>query len=313
MLTGRITNAYLTQSILKNTMQNQEKYVNLNMQYSTQKKINNLSDDPLSLSNLFVAKNNLGRIDNYNKSIDLNIAELNVGETTLDQVNKELQRVFALTTQAANEINSSTATTAIANEVESILGHIVNLANTTYDGKYLFSGANINVPAYNVAGNDYTYKGTRDADGENVKVQINNNVVMSLGQNGDNIFGEYYVDGGGTQISTGPIGHIKELLVSLKSSPPDFAGIRSKIDVFTKDSSDATFYRSQYGTNISTLEKMKDQLSQQKISTDTLRSTIEDADLVETASKMQYQEFALQASLQSSTKILQNSLLNFLQ
>lgn len=99
----------------------------------------------------------------------------------------------------------------------------------------------------------------------------------------------------------------------MKSSPPDFAGIRSKIDVFTKDSSDVTFYRSQYGTNISTLEKMKDQLSQQKISTDTLRSTIEDADLIETASKMQYQEFALQASLQSSTKILQNSLLNFLQ
>ncbi|MEI8377019.1 MAG: flagellar hook-associated protein FlgL [bacterium] len=316
MLSGRITNSYLTQSIVNNTMRNQEKYINLNMQYSTQKKINNLSDDPLSLTNLFDAKNNLSRIDVYNKSIDINIAEMDVCETTLDQVNKEMQRVFQLTTQAANEINSSGSTTAIANEIESILAHVVTLANTTYEGKYIFSGANINTPAYSVSGDDYTYKGTRDADGQNVKVQVNNNLIMSLGENGDNIFGEYYVNGAGVQVSTGPIGHIKELLKDLKPVPPattaNFAGIRAKIDVFTKDSDNVTYYRTQYGTNISSLEKAKEQLSQQKISTDTLRSRIEDADLVETASKMQYQEFALQASLQSSTKIIQNSLLNFL-
>lgn len=312
MISGRITNSYLNQTIINNTMKNQEKYVKLNMEYSTQKKINNLSDDPISLPNLFGAKNNLSRIEIYNKSIDLNIAEMNSAEATLDQTNKDLQRVFQLTTQASNELNTTDETSAIADEISSILSHIVNLANTSYGGKYIFSGANINSPAYSIAGDDYTYQGTRDSDGYSIQSQVSNNLTMTLGENGDNIFGEYYVDGGGTQISTGPIGHIKELLIDLKSDPPNFDNIRAKIDVFKKDSDSVTYYRAQYGSNISTLGNTKDQLSQEKISTETLRSTIEDANLVETASKMQYQEFALQASLQSSTKIIQNSLLNFL-
>ena len=312
MMSGRITNSYLNQTIINNTMKNQEKYVNLNMQYSTQKKINNLSDDPISLPNLFNSKNNLSRIEMYNKSIDLNIAEMNSAETTLEQTNKDLQRVFQLTTQASNELNTSAETKAIADEVTSILAHVINLANTNYDGKYIFSGANINTPAYSIAGNDYTYQGTKDSDGYDIQVQVSNNLTLSLGENGDNIFGEYYVDGGGTQVSTGPIGHIKELLKDLTASPLDFTKIRAKIDVFKKDSDDVTYYRTQYGSNVATLTSTKNQLAQEKISTDTLRSTIEDADLVETASKMQYQEFALQASLQSSTKIIQNSLLNFM-
>ncbi|MEI7616811.1 MAG: hypothetical protein WCJ54_08880 [Actinomycetota bacterium] len=85
------------------------------------------------------------------------------------------------------------------------------------------------------------------------------------------------------------------------------------IKAVKKDSEDVTYYRAQYGSNVAILEKTRDQLSQEKISTETFRSTIEDANLIETASKMQYQEFALQATLQSSTKIIKNSLLNFMQ
>ena len=312
MFIGRITNSYLNQTIINNTMVNQGKYIDLNMQYSTQKKINNLSDDPISLTNLFSAKNNLSQIDIYNKSIDINIEDMNSAETTLDQTKQDLDRIFQLTTQAANELNTKDETSAIANEVDSVLAHIINLANTNYNDKYIFSGANINTPTYSVSGNDYTYKGTKDADGYKIATQVSNNLTMALGENGDNIFGEYYVDGMGTQISTGPIGHIKELLLDLRSTPPNYNNIRAKIDVFKKDADNVTYYRAQYGTNISILEKTKDQLSQDKISTDTVRSTIEDADLVEVASKMQQQEFALQASLQSSSKLLQGSLLDYL-
>jgi len=310
---GRITNSYLNQTIINSTMENQKKYVDLNMQYSTQKKINNLSDDPISLTNLFNAKNNLNRIDIYNKSIDLAKAELNTSELTLGQVTDDLNRVFELTTQASNELNTTDETSAIADEIDNVLEHIINLANTTYNGKYIFSGANINTPAYAVSGSDYTYQGTKDADGYNMQVQVSNNIFMNLNENGDNIFGEYYYDTGtSTQISTGVIGHINELLDDLRSDPPNFTGIRDKIDVIKADTDDVTYYRAQYGNNISILENTADQLSQEKISTETVRSNIEDADLIEVASKMQYQEFALQASLQSSTKLLQNSLLDFL-
>ena len=102
------------------------------------------------------------------------------------------------------------------------------------------------------------------------------------------------------------------MLNGLRASPPDFAAIRSKLDAFSEDQQNVTYYRTRVGTNLNTLECVKKQLSYQKTNSEELRGNIEDANLVEVASKLQYQEYALQASLQSASKVVQNSLLNFL-
>ena len=104
---------------------------------------------------------------------------------------------------------------------------------------------------------------------------------------------------------------LKEVIADIRATPPDFDKIREKIDVLKKDAENVTYYRTKYGTSISTLDSTKAQLGDQKINEENIRSTIEDADLIDLASRMQYQELALQASMMSTTKIMQNSLLNF--
>ena len=307
---GRITNSYLNQAIIGSTMKNQKKYVDLNLEYSSQKKVTTLSDDPMSITALFGAKNDLSKIASYSKNIDLNTSELNVAESSLDSVNKDLTRIYALASQASSELNGQEEATVIANEVEEILKHIINLSNTNYNGKHIFAGASMNNAAYDVVGNDYRYQGTTDADGYKINVQISDNTSITLNENGNNIFGEYYVST--TTVSYGVVGHVKELLNDLRATPPNFDNIRAKLDVFKKDQENVTYYRTKVGTNLSILEKVKDQLAEQKINSETLRANLEDSNLVEVASKLQYQEYALQASLQSASKVVQNSLLNFL-
>lgn len=316
---GRITNSYLNQAIINSTMRNQKKYVDLNLEYSSQKKINTLSDDPMSVTALFSAKNDLSKIADYTKNIDLNTSELNVSESNLKSVYDDLTRVFDLATQGANELNGANETSIIADEVEESLKHIVNIANTNYNGKYIFSGANVNTAPYVISGNDYRYQGTTDAQGYKVNVQLNDNTSITLNENGNNIFGEYYattVTIAGiptvTTVSYGLIGNIRDLITGLRATPPDHALIRSKLDDFKEDQANITYYRTKAGTNLAVLEKIKDQLGEQKINSENLRSNIEDANLIEVASKLQYQEYALQASLQSASKVVQNSLLNFL-
>lgn len=317
---GRITNSYLNQSIINNTMRNQKKYVDLNMQYSTQKKVNTLSDDPMSVTSLLGAKNELSKIAAYAQNIKLNKGQLVTAESNLNSVlNDDLSRIFSLANQAANGLNGTDETSVMANEIEEALKHIVNMANTTQDGKYIFAGANVNSPAYTVSGNDYRYKGTVDADGYNVSMQVSDDTSITLSSNGNNIFGEYYsttVTIAGvptiTTVSYGMIGDIKELLISLRETPPDFDGIREKLDVLSKDQENLSFHKNKIGANLNILQKVQNQLGDKEINAQTLREDLEDANLVEVASKLQYQEYALQASLQSASKVVQNSLLNYL-
>ncbi len=311
---GRITNSYLNQAIINSTMRNQKKYVDLNLEYSSQKKITTLSDDPMAITALFGAKNDLSKISNYSKNIDINTSELNVAESNLDSVYKDLTRVYALTTQAANELNGEGEASIIADEIEETLKHIVNIANTNYNGKYIFSGASVNNAAYTISGTDYRYEGTTDAQGYKISAQLNDNTSITLNENGNNIFGEFYITTMPTvtTVSYGIIGNINELLNALRAVPPDHDVIRGKLDDLKEDQANVTYYRTKVGTNLSILEKIKDQLSQQKVNSEEMRANIEDANLIEVASKLQYQEYALQASLQSASKVVQNSLLNFL-
>lgn len=317
---GRITNSYMNQAIINSTMQNQKKYVDLNLEYSSQKKMTTLSDDPMSVTTLLGAKNDLSKIADYTKNIDLNTSELNMAESSLDSVvADDLKRIHELAGQASSELNGAAEEKIIADEIDQALKHIITIANTNYNGKYIFSGANVNTVPYTVSGNDYRYNGTTDAQGYKINVQLNDNTSITLNENGNNIFGEYYsttVTIAGvptlTTVSYGLIGNVKELLNGLRATPPDFDVIRSKLDAFSEDQQNVTYYRTRVGTNLNTLESVKKQLSYQKTNSEELRGNIEDANLVEVASKLQYQEYALQASLQSASKVVQNSLLNFL-
>ena len=307
---GRITNSYLSKTLLNSVLNNQSEYLNMNLQYNSQKKFQTLSDDPMSINKLLTAKNELSKIENYNKNIDLNIAELETAEATLGSVKTKIDRVVDLVLGASNEINQDSLD-VVANDIEEQLKGIIDLANTVYNDKYIFSGANINLVTYSQDGGEYTYQGSKAADGLDIMFQASNSTVLSINETGDNIFGEYYTDASGNIVSSGAIGHIKEVIADIRATPPDFDKIREKIDVLKKDAENVTYYRTKYGTSISTLDSTKAQLGDQKINEENIRSTIEDADLIDLASRMQYQELALQASMMSTTKIMQNSLLNF--
>lgn len=312
MAVTRITNSYLSQTILNTTMANQSKYVDLNFQYSTQKKVNSLSDDPIALTTLMNSKNDISKIEDYISSIKVSDAKLQMIDDTLGLVNKDLGRINELATTASNETNGSDELNDIADEIEEALKNIMTLANTKYNDTYLFSGANTKTPPYDVASGNYVYQGTTAADGLDVKVQVSDNLSMSVTEKGNDIFGEYYTDVSGNTVSNGVIGHIQELLTDLRATPPNFTGVRNKLDVIQDDIDNVTYYQAKAGTSQNALTNAKTQLDSQSLSSETVRSNIEDADLVKVASQLQYQQFALQASLQASSSVLQQSLLNFL-
>ena len=76
-------------------------------------------------------------------------------DNSLREFKKQLERFKVKLTQAANEVHSETSREAIANDLQGIKNHLVNIANTSINGQFLFSGSAINTKPINGTTNEY--------------------------------------------------------------------------------------------------------------------------------------------------------------
>ncbi|EAJ1254863.1 flagellar hook-associated protein FlgL [Campylobacter lari] len=80
-------------------------------------------------------------------------------DTALKNITELLEKFKTLLTKAASDGNSQTSREAIAKELKLVKDSIVNIANTSVNGQYLFSGSNTTVKPFDKYGN---YTGNKD-------------------------------------------------------------------------------------------------------------------------------------------------------
>ncbi|MBF7042238.1 flagellar hook-associated protein FlgL [Campylobacter volucris] len=80
-------------------------------------------------------------------------------DTALKNITELLEKFKVLLTKAASDGNSQTSREAIAKELKLIKESIVNIANTSINGQYLFAGSNTGVKPFDKYGN---YTGNKD-------------------------------------------------------------------------------------------------------------------------------------------------------
>lgn len=80
-------------------------------------------------------------------------------DTALKNITELLEKFKVLLTKAASDGNSQTSREAIAKELKLIKESIVNIANTSINGQYLFAGSNTGIKPFDKYGN---YTGNKD-------------------------------------------------------------------------------------------------------------------------------------------------------
>jgi flagellin-like hook-associated protein FlgL len=215
-----------------------------------------------------------------------------------------------------------------------MLEDLVKEANANYNGKYLFSGTQTtpgsisnNPPgtnhdpfeliteaptASNPSGLRVIFKGntndrTVQTDKSSTEV-INTKATDIFGTNGEDLFKPivdlynvltYNSDGSVRQtndtLTTGDVDKIGNLHSSIN-------------DLYNNlTSSSAT-----NGSKINRLQAISDQLSNQNLNLDGFRSSLEDTDVAKTSINLQQDNIALQYSLQVGSKLMSNTLFDFL-
>src|SRR5262249_50753383 len=108
----------------------------------------------------------------------------------------------------------------------------------------------------------------------------------------------------------GLFANIIKLRDSLKTS--DQAGITAAASGLQSDLDRVTRIRGEAGARVQELESRQNRLDDQNIATKSLLSSQEDTDFTDAITRFQTLQTALQASLQSSSRILNLSLMDFL-
>ena len=117
----------------------------VNKQIASGLKIEYAKDDVRTFTETMRLDNEVTTLGQIKKSTESGSKVSNQTDTVLNEFNTSMQRMRTLLVQAANGTNDDISLDAIAKELRGIEKNLKGIANTSIDGKYLFSGSAVNV------------------------------------------------------------------------------------------------------------------------------------------------------------------------
>lgn len=151
----------VTQSMYYNNLQNDGNKVSrelfdVNKQISSGHKIQYAHEDATTFAQTMRLDNEIITLEQSKKSAVSGLKFSTQTDTTLNDLTKTLDSFKVKLVQAASGAHSASTIQSTAKELEGLKEHLVTLANTSIDGKYLFSGTAVNVKPIDTNGE---YKG----------------------------------------------------------------------------------------------------------------------------------------------------------
>jgi flagellar hook-associated protein 3 FlgL len=155
------------------------------LQLSTGLRINSPADDPGGAAQVASLTSSISQLSQYSSNQSQATSVLSQGESTLQQFNNALQSANTYLVQAGDGSFSNTQRSSLAASLQSLLGQMVSLANTTSaSGSYLFAGSRQSSPPFAQSGSTVTYQGDSNAS----SLEVAAGKVMQTTFTGDNVF-----------------------------------------------------------------------------------------------------------------------------
>lgn len=291
-------NPDLYQTILQGIDQLQQSENNDLEEMSSGKQFNNLSDNPVAVSQLVLNEAQTSNVDQYLQNVTTLQNSLQVADSTLNSVVTALSQAISLGVEGSNGTLNASNQQAIATQVAGIKDQILSLANTTYEGNYLFAGTAVTTQPFvqdSSSASGVDYKGDLFSN----SVQIGDGEYVPVNLNGSQVF---------TPSGSDVFAALQGLVTALQNGG-DVAGATTQLQqVFNRFNTQRTFY----GTTLSRLQSTQEYLTQEQLGLSTAQTNIEGADMSSVISNYTQTETALDATYQAAGQMSQMSLLDYL-
>ncbi len=328
----RISSKSSINPYLRNLENIQNRKFNEEAKLSTGKEIMSLSDNPKDLVDSKQISAKIEKNKTYISNIDDSLSEQRLTSEIVDYITQSFQKIREIAIDST-QIGSQGQTNTLAKGIKGILEDVIKHSNESINGKLLFSGtktlaSSIEVvpPAKNTEPYELieTEKTLENPSGLKVIFKGNNEDRIV---NKDNLSTEI-INVKSNQLFGENLSAIESIinlynLLSYKKDGTD----RGSTDVISLDDFDKlnnlqqniaqnveklNQVNSEIGSKINRLELYRDQFENTNIRLNEIKSMKSDADVAETALNLKMEESALQYSLQVGSRLLQNSLFDFL-
>lgn len=149
-MSGRITFSMINTQVQNNIQANYSKLAQYQEQLSSGRRIQRPSDAPVDVTEDLQLRSTIQQLEQFDRNIDDGQAYLSIVESTLSSTNNLYQRVRELGLQSSNDTNTATERNYTLREVRVLVDQMVSISNTSYKGSFLFSGAEVKEPPYEI-------------------------------------------------------------------------------------------------------------------------------------------------------------------
>ena len=135
----RVDPTYITNLVgsLDQTQSNEQQ---LSAELSSGVSITSLGQNPVGAGENVLLLNQIQQDDSFTQSTNLVTGQLQVADSALGSVVSELTQAVSLATRANNGTMNASDVKSIANQIAGIRDEVQSLANTSYEGQYIFAG-----------------------------------------------------------------------------------------------------------------------------------------------------------------------------
>lgn len=274
---------------------------NAALELSTGRRVNLPSDDPSAESAMVEEDARAASVDQFTANSDSLTDVLNTANSTLDSVTTLLQRAVSLGVEGAGGTMNQTDLDSIADEVTGIQSQMLDLANTSYAGQYLFAGTATGTKPYVT---DSSNPDQIDYKGNDLQNQVQIGTGLSLAANlpGSSIFSQ-----SGANVFTA----LQSLVTALQSG--DTSSISTAETGVSTALNAVDTAQVFYGNTVTELTNNETYLSEEKVNITTYENTLVSANTASAATDETQAETALNATIAAASKVDQLSLMDYLE
>lgn len=194
----RITTLGTSDTMLNYILNTESRYYDLSQEAASGLKVEKPSDDPAATKSLVNVKTQLSQLKDYLTNMSTSQNELNVFDDSMASLTDLVNSATGLTTEAASGTYSNTDMNNIKIQVDQIIDSVADIANTQYNGTYIFAGTAVGTKTYTVAKDattgkitGITYNGTPSTGDYKRFTTISDGVNVAINTTGDQVFGSY--------------------------------------------------------------------------------------------------------------------------
>lgn len=303
-MSTRVTNSMISRSLLSDLNDVATRLAHTQQKLSSGKELTRPSDDPFAVSRAIALRGSLEATRQYQRNTVEARAWSDVTEVALARITDTVQRARELLVQGGNDAGGQAARGAIASELEALIDSVKQEANTTYAGRYVFSGTETQTPPYALGASD-AYAGNAGA----IAREIGPAVALNVNAIGSDFLGQ------GQGAGDDKLLHVlRDMVDHLRGGTPADAEALRTTDLARLDANldELTRLRAVVGSTTNRLATAASRLAELEESSIKLLSETEDADFAATLIDFSTQQAVYQSALRAGANIVQASLLDFL-